>query len=78
MSVIPDSYETWVECIVVRCGLDLTPAFIAARIAALRDPADAMTRRLAEMWGDAYVQQLIAWFERAGEEATGASRGGDR
>jgi len=66
--MIPESYERWRRCITVDCGLALTPAFIDARLAELRDPSAHRTRRFVEHYGEAHRAQVVAWFERARRE----------
>ncbi|MGF1476035.1 MAG: hypothetical protein ACFB6S_10780 [Geminicoccaceae bacterium] len=63
--MIPETYERWRRCITVDCGLKLTPAFIDARLAELRDPSAHRTRRFVEYYGENHRASVIAWFERA-------------
>lgn len=73
--VRPATYEEWYHCITVDCGIELTPDVIAIRVAALQDGTDSGTRRLREMWGLPYVEQLVEWFEQAGREPPSAAAG---
>jgi hypothetical protein len=66
---IPRNYEEWRYCIKYWCGLELTPEFIAKRLQALNDHKDHHTRRLLECYGEAHLQALLGWFERARTEA---------
>jgi hypothetical protein len=66
--MIPQSYDRWRRCITIDCGLALTPAFIDARLAELRDPSAHRTRRFVEHYGEAHRAQVVAWFERARRE----------
>ncbi|MGD1955774.1 MAG: hypothetical protein ACFBZ9_11180 [Sphingomonadales bacterium] len=59
------SYQEWREALTVRCKIDLTPDYARSRIAALRDPSDKATQDFAATYGDAYLQQVIQWFEQA-------------
>ncbi len=59
------SYEEWRTAITERCKIDLTPEYARDRIAALRDPGDTATREFTATYGDAYLQQVIQWFEQA-------------
>jgi hypothetical protein len=63
--MIPESYERWRRCITVDCGLELTPEFIDARLAELRDASAHRTRRFVEHYGEAHRTRVIGWFERA-------------
>lgn len=68
--MIPTTYEEWRACITVKCGLTLSAAYCAERRLALCDPADPMTRRFLELYGEARLSQTVAWFERAEREAS--------
>lgn len=67
--MIPTSYESWHHCITQRCRLALTPTYIAERLAALRDEGHPSTREFRRLYGDEYRRAIIAWFERAQNEA---------
>ena len=66
---IPRNYDEWRHCIEHWCGLELEPTFIAKRLKALSDPNDDHTRRLLECYGEAHLQALQGWFERARTES---------
>jgi hypothetical protein len=61
----PQSDESWRYCIEYKCGLRLTPDYIQQRIGVLTDPLREETRRFARTYGNAYLAQVVAWFERA-------------
>ncbi|MCE3004489.1 MAG: hypothetical protein ACK59M_09790 [Pseudomonadota bacterium] len=63
--MIPATYESWRRCIEVDCGLVLEPAFIAARLAELRDADHERTAQFVRCYGDAHRQRVIGWFEQA-------------
>lgn len=63
--MIPTTYADWRCCIEVDCGLDLTPAFIAGRLAELRDAGHERTAQFVRLYGDAHRQRVIGWFEHA-------------
>lgn len=67
---IPSSYESWRHCIEKKCGLSLTPDYIAARLTALRDERDAHTRDFLRVYGEPHLRATVAWFERAQSEAS--------
>lgn len=69
------SYEDWKHCITVLCGIPLTSAFIAQRLAALRDPNDHATRRFVETWGERHRLRVVGWFEQAQQQTSKAARG---
>lgn len=64
----PENYEQWRHCITVECGIALTPEFIKQRLAVWRDEQLPETHRFRELYGDAYLQTVIGWFERAEKE----------
>ena len=67
--IIPTSYASWRHCIEQKCGLALTPDYIATRLAALRDERDAHTREFRRLYGEPHLRATVAWFERAQTEA---------
>ncbi len=67
MSPVPKSYAEWEHCITVKCGLDLTADFVAARIEALENPQDYHTRKFLQTWGEAHHAQVLRWFKEAAE-----------
>ncbi len=68
-SVIPQSYKEWRHCIVVDCGLELTPSFIDKRISALKDKSEYHTKQFIRLYGQQYYQQVLGWFMQAREAA---------
>ena len=68
-NIIPTTYAEWRHCIEKKCGLALTPDYIAARLAALRDERDAHTREFRRLYGEPHLRATVAWFERAQTEA---------
>jgi len=62
---VPQTYSAWRHCIEVGCGLQLTPAFIAARLAELSNVDHERTRRFVRLDGEAHRQRVLEWFERA-------------
>ena len=64
-SIIPQSYEAWHHCIVVECGLELTPNFIEERIAALQDNSNYYTQQFVRLYGKKHLQKVLGWFVQA-------------
>lgn len=64
-TMIPRTYDEWRHCIEVDCGLQLTPAFIAERIAELANTEHERTRQYVRLYGEAHRQRVIEWFEQA-------------
>ena len=65
MNTPPQSYASWQQCIVVDCGIKLTPEYIAERLAALQDDQDYHTKRFVELYGEQHLQRIIDWFTQA-------------
>ncbi|MEM7259971.1 MAG: hypothetical protein AAF404_21570 [Pseudomonadota bacterium] len=62
---IPQNYHEWKHCIIVECGLQLTPEYISERIVALKNPEDYGTKRFIQLYGDIHLERVIGWFEQA-------------
>ena len=62
------TYAQWRQAITQRCNIALTPEYVRSRIAALRDAKDRHTKEFSALYGDAYLQQVIQWFEQAERE----------
>lgn len=62
---IPRDYAAWRHCIEVSCGIPLTAAFVAERLRILGDPAREETRRFVASWGQAHLERVLGWFQRA-------------
>ena len=60
-----DNYDDWKHCITISCGIPLTTDYIEKRITSLKDPNDYHTRQFVKTWGDAHLQRVIGWFEKA-------------
>ena len=67
--LFPSGYESWRYCIEVKCGVKLTQKYVQARIAILSDKNHQESRRFSKLYGDAYRQQVLAWFQRAADGA---------
>ena len=62
------SYAEWRHALTERCRINLTPDYARTRISALRDSANKTTQEFTATYGDAYLQQVIQWFEQAERE----------
>jgi hypothetical protein len=62
---IPRDYATWKQMITQGCGETLTQAFIDERIQVLGNSKDPFTQKFLEIYGEAYTQAVISWYERA-------------
>ncbi len=66
---LPTTYAEWRHCITVSCAIELTAAYIAQRLRALRDPSDRMTDRFTQLYGADHLARVVAWFEQASDES---------
>ena len=60
-----ESYADWHQTITERCKAELTPEYARSRISALQDPKDRSTKEFVSKYGEAYLQQVIKWYEQA-------------
>lgn len=63
--MIPQSYNDWLRCITVDCKIDMTPQYVAERIAILSDAKQAETQNFKKLYGEAHLQNVVAWFGQA-------------
>lgn len=64
-SVIPQNYEEWKHCIIVECGLELTPEYISERISSLQNERDHYTQQFVRLYGQQHYQNVLGWFMQA-------------
>lgn len=72
MNSVPQSYEEWEHCITVKCGIPLTPDYVAGRIAALENGRDFQTEKFITRWGAAHHARTLEWFREAQSRLAGA------
>jgi len=68
--MIPSTYADWRHCIERDCGIPLTAAFIAARVADLRDPHSHHTQQFLRLYGPEHQARVLAWFAQAAEDVS--------
>jgi len=66
--MIPRNFIEWKKCITVDCKIGLTRDFIANRLAVYGDTQHEETKRFAALYGQAYLRNIIGWFEQAMQE----------
>lgn len=59
------SYEQWHHAITTHCNIELTPDYARSRVSALKDSSNKSTKEFTSKYGEAYLNQVIEWFERA-------------
>lgn len=62
------SYSEWRHALTEQCRIELTPEYARSRVAALQNAKDPATREFTEKYGEAYLQQVIQWFEQAEQQ----------
>jgi hypothetical protein len=67
-TAIPASYTQWRRCIEVDCAIPLTPAFVAARLAALGDAGSEEATRFVRLYGPAHWRNVLTWFGQAQQD----------
>lgn len=68
-SIIPQNFQEWQHCIVVECGLQLTPDFINKRIASLQNSNEYHTQQFIRLYGPEYHQRVLGWFIQARDKS---------
>ena len=67
--MFPTDYKEWRYCIEVKCGIKLTRTFTKLRVESLMNASDKETKNFRKLYGDEYLNQVLAWFQRAHKEA---------
>lgn len=65
--MIPKTYQQWYRCITEECGIPLTQAFIASRLAVLESQDHQETRRFVSLYGQPHLNSVVQWFKKAGK-----------
>ena len=73
-SIIPETYEEWRHCIIVECGLELTPQYISERISALQNDRDYHTQQFVKLYGQQHLRQVLSWFMQAQKTANSTTQ----
>ena len=63
--IIPENYEEWHHCIVVECGIELTPRYIEKTISVLQDNSEHYTQQFVKKYGAQHHQRVLGWFMQA-------------
>ena len=64
-----ETYDEWRDAMTNRCGLPLTATYCDERIQALQNGRDASTKDFVKLYGSAYLDRVVSWFERARRDA---------
>jgi len=62
--MIPQTYETWRNCIVNDCKIELTEQFASARLAVYQNPKNEETKKFVELYGDQHLKNIIQWLQK--------------
>ena len=62
--MIPQSYNKWLYCITVDCKIEMTPQYVAERIAILSDVKQAETQNFRKLYGEGHYQNVVSWFKQ--------------
>ncbi|SMF42919.1 hypothetical protein [Pseudobacteriovorax antillogorgiicola] len=63
-SLIPDSFQSWRECIEVRCQVPLTKEYCEKRIVELKNAKEFNTKKFIECYGAEHHRRVLSWFEQ--------------
>ena len=69
-NVIPKTYQQWRHCIEFLGEIELSPDFIANRLAILEDDHHVENKKFAKLYGREHLQRTVEWFRRASNERT--------
>ncbi|MFT3901945.1 MAG: hypothetical protein QM727_02175 [Niabella sp.] len=62
--MIPQTFEQWVDCIVNRCGINLTKEFAQKRLAIYQDRNNMETQKLVSLYGEQHLENIIHWLKQ--------------
>jgi hypothetical protein len=65
--MILETYEQWLNCIQVDCGIQLTPQFVEERLQTLSDQSQAETKKFVATHGEEHYEKIINWYKRTKE-----------
>lgn len=65
---MPQTYDSWKECITVQAGIPFTEEFIAERLDVLQNFRHQDTMRFISLYGEEQLSRVISWFKRARSE----------
>jgi hypothetical protein len=55
----PQSFEQWLHCITLECGIKLTKDFVSLSLSELTDRANPHTAQIIEIYGAQHYSNLI-------------------
>lgn len=61
--MIPQTFEQWKYCLINDCKINLTRDFARQRLDIYRDKNNPETKKFAQLYGEAHLQNIIRWFE---------------
>ena len=64
-AIIPENFEEWRHCIVVECGIELTPSYIEKTISMLQDNSEYYTQQFVKKYGLQHHKRVLGWFLQA-------------
>lgn len=65
---MPQTYDSWKECITVQAGIPFTEEFISERLEVLENPNHQDTTRFISLYGEEQLSRVISWFKIARNE----------
>jgi len=61
-SMIPQTFNEWLNCIVNQCKINLTKDFARQRLAVYRDHTNPETGQFIRLYGEGHLQNIINWY----------------
>ncbi len=62
--MIPESFETWMNCIVNDCKIQLSPDFAKERLLVFTNKGHLETKKFVECYGENHLQNVISWYKK--------------
>ena len=69
--IVPDTYNEWLILLKSNAPSVLSRKSIQERIKVLSNASNTETKQFCDLYGDAYRQKVVAWFQRAAREFKG-------
>lgn len=63
-NMIPENFESWKNCIVNDCKIQLTPEFVKTRLDVFNDASNPETKKFIECYGVLHLKNIISWYQK--------------
>jgi hypothetical protein len=62
--MIPQTFETWKNCIVHDCKIELTKEFAKQRLAIYQHIDHSETQKFIALYGEQHLNNIITWLQQ--------------